>query len=347
MTYLLIYCKVSNVNNAGDFHLKLEENFPIVPPGWYYVCHISQLRSAPIVHKVHKSEYLLWKDEDNIYVSDARCPHMNADLSKGKISKSSITCPYHGFKFDKGICVHTPNSEDVPSWANIKTYPVKNICGHIFFFNNTEALFDFPFFINEFIEEFTASSSFSFEGEINWYTLASHAFDLNHFRSVHERELLSDITINSKMPYQRANTYTAKVIGTSLREKLIQLVAGKEINMTIDTYGANLFLLNGKFSNGVTSYFILNSTPLDDNNCKLSGIVFSKKTNKIKSLFQPLIMAVRRHFTYKYLEEEARTLHGTHFNLGTTYTEDTPIIEYFKWLQGHEGFKIKQSKDNS
>jgi 3-phenylpropionate/trans-cinnamate dioxygenase ferredoxin subunit len=45
-------------------------------------------------------EILLVRVGDKYYATSDRCPHMNGDLSQGKLEGTAVTCPRHGSQFD-------------------------------------------------------------------------------------------------------------------------------------------------------------------------------------------------------------------------------------------------------
>jgi 3-phenylpropionate/trans-cinnamate dioxygenase ferredoxin subunit len=47
-----------------------------------------------------KHEVLLARVGDTFYAADNRCPHMNGNLSEGKLEKTIVTCPRHHSQFD-------------------------------------------------------------------------------------------------------------------------------------------------------------------------------------------------------------------------------------------------------
>jgi 3-phenylpropionate/trans-cinnamate dioxygenase ferredoxin subunit len=47
-----------------------------------------------------KHEILLARVGDTFYAADNRCPHMNGDLSQGRLEKTVVTCPRHHSQFD-------------------------------------------------------------------------------------------------------------------------------------------------------------------------------------------------------------------------------------------------------
>lgn len=45
-------------------------------------------------------EFLVARVGDDYYVSDARCPHLHAHLTKGTLEGTVVTCPLHHSQFD-------------------------------------------------------------------------------------------------------------------------------------------------------------------------------------------------------------------------------------------------------
>lgn len=55
-----------------------------------------------------------------------RCPHRFAPLHRGVLEGDTVTCGYHGLKFDcSGACVHNPHGDGViPKTARVRTFPL-------------------------------------------------------------------------------------------------------------------------------------------------------------------------------------------------------------------------------
>jgi 3-phenylpropionate/trans-cinnamate dioxygenase ferredoxin subunit len=49
---------------------------------------------------VEGQEVLLIRVGDKYFAASDRCPHMNGDLSQGKLEGTVVTCPRHGSQFD-------------------------------------------------------------------------------------------------------------------------------------------------------------------------------------------------------------------------------------------------------
>ena len=50
--------------------------------------------------EVQGREILLARVGDSYYAADNRCPHLNGDLSQGKLEGTVVTCPRHASQFD-------------------------------------------------------------------------------------------------------------------------------------------------------------------------------------------------------------------------------------------------------
>jgi phenylpropionate dioxygenase-like ring-hydroxylating dioxygenase large terminal subunit len=67
-------------------------------------------------------------------VLDNRCPHKFAPLSKGAVVGDAIECPYHGLRYaPDGRCIHVPGQAIIPPGARVRSYPVIEHCGLIWF----------------------------------------------------------------------------------------------------------------------------------------------------------------------------------------------------------------------
>lgn len=72
------------------------------------------------------TKIVAYRGEDNhVYVLDGYCPHMGADLGKGKVVANSIQCPFHHWQWGcDGACEDIPYAKVVPPTAKIKAWPV-------------------------------------------------------------------------------------------------------------------------------------------------------------------------------------------------------------------------------
>src|SRR5439155_17441060 len=142
----------------------------------------------------------------------------------------------------------------------------------------------------------------------SWYMVAAHAFDTQHFASVHDRRLLAPPVIDCPVPFARRSRYTAMVEGQSIFDRLLRRFAGPVVDISITTWAGTFFLLTGTFRHA-RSYFLITSQPLEQDKTLIEGIVFARRgRNPLAGLFQPLSLWIRRLFTRGYLIEEAERL---------------------------------------
>ncbi|AFY39488.1 Rieske (2Fe-2S) iron-sulfur domain protein [[Leptolyngbya] sp. PCC 7376] len=66
--------------------------------------------------KVNGQPVLVSKSGDSYCAIAGKCPHLNLPMSKGKVENGTITCPFHGSKFD--LC-SGKNVEWVDSFVGI------------------------------------------------------------------------------------------------------------------------------------------------------------------------------------------------------------------------------------
>jgi len=65
------------------------------------VAKIEEVRSGTMKKVFAEGqEILLVRVGDKYYATSDHCPHMNGDLSQGKLEGTAVTCPRHGSQFD-------------------------------------------------------------------------------------------------------------------------------------------------------------------------------------------------------------------------------------------------------
>ncbi|HXW84295.1 MAG TPA: Rieske 2Fe-2S domain-containing protein [Candidatus Binataceae bacterium] len=59
-----------------------------------------------------------------VHVLDAYCPHMGADLGRGKVCGNSLVCPFHNWSWGgDGVCNSIPYSKVIPPAARVRSWP--------------------------------------------------------------------------------------------------------------------------------------------------------------------------------------------------------------------------------
>jgi len=104
---------------------------------WYAVGQSSVFKKGkPVAVQVFEIPIVVWRlDNNSLTAILDRCNHRNAPLSKGRILKDCIVCPYHGWKYDHdGQCVEIPSEgphvERIPN-KRVEQFPAVEAHGLI------------------------------------------------------------------------------------------------------------------------------------------------------------------------------------------------------------------------
>lgn len=104
---------------------------------WYIAAESRELKSGkPLARRLHGEGLVLFRSSggDAVALPD-RCPHRNVQLSRGKLKKGGLQCPYHGWEFDgQGRCVYIPSlnpGEKIPAGAHLAPLPICEQQGYI------------------------------------------------------------------------------------------------------------------------------------------------------------------------------------------------------------------------
>ncbi|MBT5647986.1 MAG: aromatic ring-hydroxylating dioxygenase subunit alpha [Rhodospirillaceae bacterium] len=111
----------------------------------WYVAAWSKDVGRDLLGRILLNEYVvLYRKEDGTPVAlENRCPHRNLPLSEGRLIGDEIECGYHGMVYDcAGACTHLPGSAEPPDWATVRTFPVVERHGWVFYWPGDPALAD-------------------------------------------------------------------------------------------------------------------------------------------------------------------------------------------------------------
>ncbi len=309
------------------------DQFVDYPACWYLFGASADVRKRPVSKKILGRQLVAFRTASGkLTVMDANCAHMGADLGCGHIVGETIQCPFHSWRYGAdGVCKHVPGAggNGIPSFARLRTYPVAERHGYVFFFNGTQPLFPLPFFFGEYPTDYVGGGFFRYVADCSWYMNAAHAFDMQHFASVHERELIGPPEVDYPAPFSRRNRYLAKVVGRSVFDRLLRRFVGKTVEITISVSGGAFLMVTGNFGRA-HSRFIIAAQPLEDGQTLCEGIVFARSTGV--PLLDKLNLAARKMFTHGYLAAEARQLRGTRYNPRSLGPTDLDMIEFFQWV---------------
>jgi nitrite reductase/ring-hydroxylating ferredoxin subunit len=315
--------------------LPVAGDFPRLPATWYLFCRSEELKGKPLSKKVLDRRLVAYRTKDGrVAVLDANCAHLGADLGRGRVLGDSVQCPFHHWQYGpEGRCQSIPGSSSVPPGARLRTYPVSERHGYVYFFFGSRPLFPLPFFDDCDPSDFVASRPFRFHVDSPWHMLVGNGFDGQHFQSVHDRRLTSIPEVDCPAPAARRMRFEAEVIGTTIFDRLLRQLAGRLVRISITSWGGPHVLVEGAFGNA-HSRLLVASQPLDANNTVSDVIVFARRGRYPWSPYttDPINLRVRRRFTQAFLQYDIDKLQGVRYQPEGMTEQDRDLADYFRWL---------------
>jgi phenylpropionate dioxygenase-like ring-hydroxylating dioxygenase large terminal subunit len=310
-------------------------DFPRHPATWYLFCRSSDLRGTPFSRAMLGQRLVAYRGASGrVAVLDASCAHLGADLGRGRIRGDAIQCPFHHWSYaGDGRCVAIPNSTCIPQSARLRTYPVAERHGYVFFFFGPAPLFPLPFFSDCDADDFAASRTFQFHTDSPWYMLVGNGFDGQHFQAVHDRRLLSEPTVDCPTPFSRRMRFDAEVCGTTVFDRLLRRFAGKQVCISITSWGGPYVLVEGRFHRA-HSRLLVASHPLDAHNTMSHVMAFAARGRRrwLRKVVDPINLRIRRRFTKAFLQYDIDKLQGVRYRPEGLTEQDRELARYFHWL---------------
>lgn len=313
------------------------QGFGACPASWYYIGSTADICARPRRFELPggQSFVAFSSAAGAVTVLSGRCSHMSADLSRGYVKEGRIVCPLHGWEYGSdGGCRHIPAATEIPGFARQTCFPVAERSGHIFFFNRPKALFPMPFYAGVSDADLTAAEPFEFIVDAPWYLVSANGFDVQHFRSAHDRTLIGEPRFDGPDAFARRLRATFRVTGNSIFDRLTRLFSGSEVEMDIENWAGNLVLVTATFRRA-RSYGLVSFVPLEKNRTLVRDIVLvPRRRNKIARRFvDPLDARIRRWFIREFVRSDATRSDGIRYHPGRMIAADKLLVEYLNWLQ--------------
>lgn len=111
------------------------QNYPHpYPDGWFNLCESKDIKAGEVKEiSAFGQKLALFRGENGkVGVLDVYCPHLNANLAKGKVVGNHLVCPFHAWEFDAlGQCQKIPYNDTIPKQACLKSWIIKEQWGLI------------------------------------------------------------------------------------------------------------------------------------------------------------------------------------------------------------------------
>lgn len=309
--------------------------FPAYPLSWYYHCSAAELRRGPVTRDICGRRLVAFRTTGGrLAVLAAKCAHLGADLGYGCVRGEAIRCPFHHWEYDAdGACVRVPGEPTIPAFARQQAFPAAERHGHVFVFNAPEALFPLPFHPGVAPDELLCGQPYAVDLDCPWYMVGANAFDAQHFRGAHDRELRGEPWVERPGPFARRAGARFGVVGGSLQDRLTRLLAGDEVDLAITDHAGNFLLATATFRRTRT-YGMVVTMPLPGERVRVRVFVLKRRGENplARALIDPPSLAVRRLFINRFLSSDIVNLDGVRYDPARLVAGDRILAEYFRWL---------------
>ncbi|MDO8600954.1 MAG: Rieske (2Fe-2S) protein [bacterium] len=244
-------------------------NFDVTVQSWYSVCRSSKVRPGKVKgFTILNRKIALYRDSNGrIYALDARCSHMGADLSLGKVVGCCLQCPLHKWEYDsEGRVASAPYEREIPQ-RRVRAYPTAEKYGHVWIFNGPESLFDIP---DIDANRYRALGLPSRYINNHPHFLTANGLDWRHLDTLH------DMQFSKQSQWFKKGEYGVEVEHWGRpKNRLFQLLtwtAKKDFNASFETMGANIAIISVRIP--VDFFILFSNTPTNDKRSRLTAVAF-------------------------------------------------------------------------
>lgn len=311
---------------------------PVTPRSWYLIGKSKDFKVGKIKQiTIHNHEFIITRQTTGTVVAwSNRCPHMGADLSRGKIHNDELVCPFHAWRFnDKGECTHIPaDPESLGCNRKLKTYPIYEMFGLVFLNNSRKPNFDLPFFDDLKEKMLIAGRPFKIQQDAAWYVVSANAFDVSHFIHVHNRIPLKDPEIEEIGDYgKRIKHYYRIKPSNVIADKILGTLFGREGTLEYTVYGSNYILAKSSFGRFTNHMIIVLQPEADGKSTSTIALVTDVTGNSFATkLAKRILLSFQSFFTKRFFEAEAKEILGVKVNHNSLHSSDSVLKDYLDYV---------------
>jgi cholesterol 7-dehydrogenase len=292
--YYLIFLK-PRVRAKLDFDPEYEKeraaNYPPpYPNGWFCLCSSDQVKKGQVIQvDALGQKFAVFRGENGVVgVMDVYCPHLNANLSNGKVKGNHLVCPFHAWEFDaNGQCAHIPYCDKIPPQAAAKTWTIKENWGLVLVWYHAEGeapSWHTEGYLKE-LEQYKFHSKTSDVLRIHLQDFAENGADYAHFSYVHNlitiplfKELVNvkhqvEITFSEGHEKHMASFTNIADLAWKHNDQIIPHAGGKAV---VTFYGPGFLVF--QFSTKVGNMLLVKTfTPLGLLKVRMDDYVYAPK----------------------------------------------------------------------
>ena len=260
-----------------------------IPYGWFALGRLDQL-PGEAVNRLHYfgEELVLWRDDDELHLVHARCPHLGAHLGVGgKVLDGCLVCPFHEWSYDgDGRNSSIPYANRPNGKAKLRVYPTVERNGLLLAWYHPDPdvapLFDVP---QALTDEHTEAMRMDWRINAIWQDLSENSVDMAHFKYVHGVPQISDSgeqTVNG--PFRQVRS--TQIFSSSRGE-----FEGK---LESNSFGPGVGVVNFDLLGRVT--VVSATTPIDDSSVDVRFTIYYSGDPAAAKIAQPFAAEIKRQF---------------------------------------------------
>lgn len=279
------------------------------PQSWYAIAKsISLKRGGHRLVSFLGRDWILFRSSDNQIGMIARyCSHMGADLNEGCVQGQYLVCPLHRWEYSRnGDCNKTVLLSQSQT-ASLPSLAVQEWAGIVFVFPAKVPLYELPQTCVSSKAQF--SSTMRIDVPIHWLAPAVNTFDLAHYSSVHNRELVGEPKVYSDNSNHLAVRFEARVIPRRWQDRLMKVMGFNTVDITVDCWGGAILLMrNHKTRIGA----VLGMEPVGPSNSSFYLTTFSmdEKHRHIARFLLRVKLEIGRLVTAAFLSADVPVIKG-------------------------------------
>jgi phenylpropionate dioxygenase-like ring-hydroxylating dioxygenase large terminal subunit len=264
-----------------------EHSFPL--NAWYVAAWDHEVNRNLLARTIGGKRLVLYRTQDDkpVAMEDA-CWHRLAPLSLGRLEGDTVTCPYHGLKFNSaGRCVHMPSQDTINPAATVRTYPLVQKHRFVWIWLGDPALADSSDIPDL---HWNQDPGWTADGETlhlacNYRLVVDNLMDLTHESFVHSSSIGNDAVAEAPFDVSHGER-TATVMrwmtgiepppfwakqlqrsGLVDRWQIIHFEAPCTVNIDVGVAPAGTGAVEGDRSHGVSGFVLNTITPETETTC--------------------------------------------------------------------------------
>lgn len=159
----------------------------------------------------------------SLLMTQDRCPHLGASLSRGKVLEDHIQCPFHGFCFNaEGHCTRIPalgSSGPIPKKMKVRTLPLKDVDGWIWGWWGDAPSDSVPIPAFKEFDHTWRGQDLASDWPVHITRAIENQLDVAHLPFVHRKSIGSGGRCLVEGPYVEADAESIRVWVTNARDE--------------------------------------------------------------------------------------------------------------------------------